>query len=358
MLGDFFDDPNNIDPSFLALTQGGQEHDPFGDPSQQWLFGGLQQEQDAHLRQAHHQTTSVGTYSTQQVATDDVYTAAKLLHSHQSAYQQNGTFTSSGFGNNPNVPQAQMFDFTPDQTARNVYHQGSTSEQVSTLSASDYNAIMQNQSTAHRPAPLNFGSDSKFHNTKYVAPSIHKPPDQDLMNLLSSFSHEPEEHANHPRQASPGTLKRKRRQSTLEERGLGSSDDEQEFASKRSKVQTKADESEDEAGSLRGKTSRRSSGKAPKVLSPAQRRKTSPSGRKPARENLTDEQKRNNHIQSEQKRRNLIKIGFEETNRMVPELRAGGFSKSNMLQEAARFMRELKDGNDRLSAIVGLLDNG
>jgi len=76
------------------------------------------------------------------------------------------------------------------------------------------------------------------------------------------------------------------------------------------------------------------------------------------RENLSEEQKRNNHIQSEQKRRNLIKQGFEDLTKMVPELRAGGFSKSNMLLEAAKFMKVLRDGNDQLLERLQRLDAG
>ncbi|KAK8200530.1 uncharacterized protein BKA78DRAFT_238518, partial [Phyllosticta capitalensis] len=63
------------------------------------------------------------------------------------------------------------------------------------------------------------------------------------------------------------------------------------------------------------------------------------------RENLTEEQKRSNHILSEQKRRNLIKNGFTELNELVPGLKAGGFSKSAMLMEAAKFLETMILGN-------------
>jgi hypothetical protein len=91
------------------------------------------------------------------------------------------------------------------------------------------------------------------------------------------------------------------------------------------------------------------------------RRSPIPSGSsKPggARENLTEEQKRNNHIQSEQKRRNLIKNGFIELNQLVPELRTGGFSKSNSLVEAAKFVKKLQAENDELKAHVKAFDAG
>ncbi|KAF2723974.1 hypothetical protein K431DRAFT_194513, partial [Polychaeton citri CBS 116435] len=51
------------------------------------------------------------------------------------------------------------------------------------------------------------------------------------------------------------------------------------------------------------------------------------------RQNLTEDQKRANHIQSEQKRRNIIKQGYDDLNGLVPSLAGGksGFSKSEIL---------------------------
>ena len=80
------------------------------------------------------------------------------------------------------------------------------------------------------------------------------------------------------------------------------------------------------------------------------RRKSQVAGQKQARENLTEEQKRNNHILSEQKRRNLIKQGFDDLHILVPELRSGNFSKSNVLVEAAVFLENLVKGNEELAA--------
>ncbi|KAL0260474.1 hypothetical protein SLS55_004163 [Diplodia seriata] len=74
---------------------------------------------------------------------------------------------------------------------------------------------------------------------------------------------------------------------------------------------------------------------------------------KQARENLTEEQKRSNHILSEQKRRNLIKQGFDEMNELVPGLKAGGFSKSSTLMEGAKFLEDLIVGNQILRQALG-----
>jgi hypothetical protein len=72
------------------------------------------------------------------------------------------------------------------------------------------------------------------------------------------------------------------------------------------------------------------------------------SAAKAARENLTEDQKRENHIKSEQKRRTLIREGFEDLNELVPGLRGGGFSKSAVLIMAADWLEELMQGNDGL----------
>lgn len=81
---------------------------------------------------------------------------------------------------------------------------------------------------------------------------------------------------------------------------------------------------------------------------PRQRRRKSSSGKKPPRENLSEEQKRENHIRSEQKRRTIIKEGFAEISAIVPKLRSGGFSKSNMLLAAADWLEKLLNSNAML----------
>lgn len=68
---------------------------------------------------------------------------------------------------------------------------------------------------------------------------------------------------------------------------------------------------------------------------------------KPPRQNLTDEQKRNNHIASEQKRRDAMKTNFEELNRIVPALTHGGsgLSRSEILQHTGNALESCKAGN-------------
>lgn len=63
------------------------------------------------------------------------------------------------------------------------------------------------------------------------------------------------------------------------------------------------------------------------------------------REQLTEAEKRANHIQSEQKRRNQIKSGFDTLTEMVPDLKGGGYSKSAVLQHAAVYVENLLGAN-------------
>ncbi|TVY51106.1 hypothetical protein LCER1_G005867 [Lachnellula cervina] len=90
------------------------------------------------------------------------------------------------------------------------------------------------------------------------------------------------------------------------------------------------------------------------------RRKSAAAGAaaaKAARENLTEDQKRENHIRSEQKRRTLIREGFEDLGELVPGLRGGGFSKSAVLIMSADWLEDLIEGNqvlrERLDELEG-----
>jgi hypothetical protein len=80
------------------------------------------------------------------------------------------------------------------------------------------------------------------------------------------------------------------------------------------------------------------------------RRKSSGKGAssKSARENLSEEQKRENHIKSEQKRRTLIKQGFIDMEALVPGLKGGGFSKATMLTMATEWLENMMRGNEQL----------
>lgn len=90
--------------------------------------------------------------------------------------------------------------------------------------------------------------------------------------------------------------------------------------------------------------------------SSGKRRKSAVNNSKLSRENLSEEQKRENHIKSEQKRRTLIKEGFDDLCDLVPGLRGGGFSKSTMLTMAAEWLEDLLKGNEALATQLATLE--
>ncbi|KAK4506787.1 hypothetical protein PRZ48_000520 [Zasmidium cellare] len=73
--------------------------------------------------------------------------------------------------------------------------------------------------------------------------------------------------------------------------------------------------------------------------------------KKKMRETLTDAEKRQHHIESEKKRRELIHGGFKDLEGMVPCLQPGksGLSRSEILQEIASYLETLKVGNMHLA---------
>ncbi|RCI17366.1 hypothetical protein L249_2406 [Ophiocordyceps polyrhachis-furcata BCC 54312] len=95
---------------------------------------------------------------------------------------------------------------------------------------------------------------------------------------------------------------------------------------------------------------------APTKKSRQRKQATNGAAAKAPRENLTDEQKRENHIKSEQKRRTVIRDGFDSLNKLVPSLRVGTFSKSTTLSVAAQWLDEFVGGNDQLTAQLEKLD--
>lgn len=76
---------------------------------------------------------------------------------------------------------------------------------------------------------------------------------------------------------------------------------------------------------------------------------------KPPRLNLSDIQKRNNHIASEQKRRDAMKTNYEELHQFVPSLATGGhgLSRSEILQHTADHLQLLVQSNKSLMHIYG-----
>ena len=154
---------------------------------------------------------------------------------------------------------------------------------------------------------------------------------------------------------------------TTEAIGQNHHEDEDSRPRKRRKSRYKEEEDDDDddmpSTSNTKNAKKRKPSKKGSISSPAadsegghKRRKSAVPVPKPTRENLTEDQKRENHIKSEQKRRTLIREGFEDLNELVPGLRGGGFSKSAILIMAADWLEELMQGNQVLQARLDQLE--
>lgn len=70
-----------------------------------------------------------------------------------------------------------------------------------------------------------------------------------------------------------------------------------------------------------------------------------PGGDKPR---LTDEQKKKNHIESEKKRREAIRKGFEDLSKIVPGCSGQARSESVVLQKTVKYLQDILDKKDEL----------
>lgn len=80
------------------------------------------------------------------------------------------------------------------------------------------------------------------------------------------------------------------------------------------------------------------------------RRSATGNAKKP---NLNEQQKRQNHIESERRRRDIIGVGFANLTSMVPALQENSTNKAGMLHGAYSFLKAMKEGNAHLRALLG-----
>ncbi|KAJ5150135.1 hypothetical protein N7448_001713 [Penicillium atrosanguineum] len=208
--------------------------------------------------------------------------------------------------------------------------------------------IPEDQHPSRKVRGLHWGSDNSFMDQGYIA-----PPDQpdmetrtkDLLEHLDCF--EPQSSAANTRAPSP-----ERMTGAHAQRSAFRPIDGEESSQPRKRQRTIKDGdqySDDEDSKLQTRKSRTpSNAKARRASNQTTRRGSITPGSKLPRENLSEEQKRTNHILSEQKRRNLIRQGFDDLCTLVPGLRGGGFSKSAMLTQAADWLEDLLRGNEVL----------
>ena len=221
------------------------------------------------------------------------------------------------------------------------------------------------QQAAVKESPLQWGSDTGFVDHGYLAPPDMRSEEERTSGLLHSLDClESQDSAANTRPPSPsrkhidrnGTDWSSLNSSTSQKQRLISNCDQVGEGSRSGKIpksRTRPKEEDVDIGGQNGESSSNRSSKARRFSSNKEtprKSKVQSAMTKQGRENLTEEQKRTNHILSEQKRRNLIKQGFDDLCTLVPELNGGGFSKSTMLIQAADWLEDLLRGNEQLKA--------
>lgn len=218
---------------------------------------------------------------------------------------------------------------------------------------------------ASKVRTLHWGSDISFMDRGYLAPPDQPNEEEQTKGLLNNLQClEPQSSAANTRAPSPertagGLDAGPGPTSNIQHSRSAYQDamDEDPQPKKRQKTLIKTEEDNSDEESSKPRRRSKSSGYTKPRRGSNDSFRKSKAGAKAARENLSEEQKRNNHILSEQKRRNLIRQGFDDMCSLVPGLRGGGFSKSAMLTQAADWLEDMMRGNEILRGQLAELKN-
>ncbi|KAI1740568.1 hypothetical protein F4680DRAFT_91987 [Xylaria scruposa] len=287
----------------------------------------------------------------------------------------------------PNIQQPRTSNLnsfhSPSHVQLPSHHRGSFSQSIPTQNlvspvpsagsnetdALFVNMILGNRgSTSQRiaePPEFQFGSDPTFDRSQGFVPLQHETSEA-LEKKRINLVKEALEYTTSAPNTTPSSPIRNKEVviHAVLENGIGTSHVEENAATslkkrRRSKAKAEPEEDGEYAVQLPSKVQakkRKSKGDlngSPESSSATQevsgkRRKSAASQPKPPRENLTDAQKRENHIKSEQKRRGAIKEGFDDLVFIVPNLQNGGYSKSSMLNLAGDWLESLIHDNQEM----------
>lgn len=197
-------------------------------------------------------------------------------------------------------------------------------------------------SLAHAKTDILWGSDSNFVPAQAFVPPTHERKQIAALELSHIKAVEEAFYETNKKLGSPNS---RSSSPSLGNQRINTKEDADSRPIKRRKSNFQAelgDDSPASAGKLRKqKTVKEEDTNSPSSKANQKRRKSSTANTaaKPTRENLTEEQKRENHIKSEQKRRTLIREGFEDLNNLVPGLR-GRLQQERRAHHVRRLVRE------------------
>jgi flagellar biosynthesis GTPase FlhF len=278
---------------------------------------------------------------------DDLQAAETLFHNSQSAYANNRSrsFHDQPSSSRPPPPKPEPALPALDQNGKAmiITPHGLINEQLAALIPNHAeegtldaqfaaqwvgtNAMQIHEAEIERPnlkRSYTFGTDDTFNNPAGFSAYGQGSTDQSTRRMTGADGN------------GNGALPDD--QSDDEQSENASSDEEEDQKPAKKRRQSKAGKDSTRKGARNGKSRKA-------VAAEESSKKRRAAAQKLQRENLTEEQKRSNHILSEQKRRNLIKRGFDDLHDLVPEIRNGGLSKSAILTEAANFLEKVIEDN-------------
>lgn len=378
---------NDLPPAFMGTSSSFGQQPMLNETVQPMLFpdvnGNVALTPNGHL-----QTTE-----------DDVLAAASLLQSTHSHNNISHHFPPGGV---PLFDQSRPRNVSASQQPSRAREQAVTYEQprprtsppsnngwngetyyAEMVFGSAVSSVRQLPRSPPKPVDIQWGSDNAFGSGQgFVAPAGSKAEfEQAQQNMLSVLS-QLETHSSTANSTQPSSPVVSRHVDSLNGRSKIETNDRDFYdednvsrpSKRRKSSKMKEEDASDSDNALPGKTPKKrrpksftttnrpsssSNGNVTQSPPPSKRRKSlASSAVKPNRENLTEDQKRENHIKSEQKRRTLIKEGFEDLGELVPDLRGGGHSKSAVLIMAADWLEDLIKGNEILRARIRGMENG
>ena len=259
------------------------------------------------------------------------------------------------------------------------------------ISASSQGSARESRSSlSDRNGNLVYGSDNNFGAFGFVPPPGQKTEKQIQEALLGTLQGlEPQNSATNTQPSSPVSQKPKRHMDTTSggmqtlpttSSGTRNHDDKAQVRLPEVTRPTKRQKSQAKSSSLRGEQAevetepgesnnlrsvwrRRPSASRCKTKSrldstslPQTKRQPSHlDSHKPGRKNLSEAQKRENHIQSEKKRRDLIRLGYSQLSELVPTARGAGFTNRDVLDHSVEWLISLMTGNERLELQLAAL---
>ncbi|KAJ5172839.1 transcriptional regulator family: Helix-loop-helix [Penicillium capsulatum] len=284
----------------------------------------------------------------------DIYAAASMLYQGGMGPDMTSTLSQQAFSgqhlpvNGVHARRASLPAAPAQQPVSSPRNQIPSGFHTSQMLFDVHDPIPADQHPSRKVRSLHWGSDISFMDQGYVRPADQ--PDEetrtrDLLDHLGCF--EPQSSAANTRAPSPNRMTGPHGQ-----RASFASVDTDYSSQSRKRQRTTNDSDpfsdEDDTGSRKSRVP--GNAKIRRASTDTSRKAKVTPASKAARENLTEEQKRTNHILSEQKRRNLIRQGFDDLCTLVPGLRGGGFSKSAMLTQAADWLEDITRGNEILKS--------